>query len=107
MSDGFRISSVTIKETEDGGKIATAKIVGVGHEQATGLIAAIGSGVQIGAKDQRLAASLRSITFTAAKADGAQGTVSMKVVGPAELDEAMGKTVRVKALQMDLPETKP
>lgn len=99
---GFRVSRVTVKETEDGGKSGDATVVGVGFSHAAALIDNIGEGVELKAGDNRQRAVLRSITFKAGK-DGKPGTTTLKVTGAAELDDHIGRSVKVKALQMDLP----
>jgi len=101
---GFRVSRVTVKETEDGGKSGDATVVGIGHTQGAALIEAIGAGVELRSNggSRRQKATLRSITFKAGK-DGKPGSTTLKVTGAAELDDAIGSVVKVSALQMNLP----
>jgi hypothetical protein len=101
---GFRVSRVMVKETDDGGKTGDATIVGAGFTKGSALIDAIGEGVELRSHGdmRRQKATLRSITFKAGK-NGAPGTTTMKVTGAAELEEAIGTAVKVKALQMNLP----
>ena len=102
---GFRVSRVTVKETDDGGKSGDATVIGVGFTQAAGLIDVIGEGVELRAADNRQRAILRSITFKAGK-DGKPGTTTLKVMGGADLDGQIGRTVKVTALQMEMPGTR-
>jgi len=102
---GFRVSRVTVKETDDGGKSGDATVVGVGFTQASALIDNIGEGVELKAGQNRQRAVLRSITFKAGK-DGKPGTTTLKVTGASELEEHIGRAVKVLALQMDLPDAR-
>jgi hypothetical protein len=100
---GFRVSRVTVKETEDGGKSGDATVIGIGFTQGAALVGAIGEGVELASNggDRRQKATLRSITFKAGK-DGKPGSTTLKVTGAAELDDAIGSVVKVKPLQMSL-----
>ena len=102
---GFRVTRVMVKETDDGGKSGDATIVGAGFTQGSSLIESIGEGVELKSNGdmRRQKATLRSITFKAGK-NGSPGTTTMKVTGAAELEEAIGSSVNVKALQMNLPQ---
>ena len=102
----LRLTRATVKETADGGKTGDATIRGQGLEEALKLAPSIGQAIEIAAGEHRLAGHLRQITLKAGKDAGQPCAIALKISGPAELDELVGRPVRLRDLQLALSPVK-
>jgi hypothetical protein len=98
---GLRVSGCNVTEDAgDGSAKAEATIVGAAH----GMTRLVGSTIQIETMDglRRCAAQCRSVKIAEAKTEGLR-VVTIKATGGRELDQLVGRPVRLSKAQAELP----
>lgn len=97
QSLGLRVKSAAVKETEDGGTVATITIVG----RAKNLVKLVGEQVNVVSGGRKHHGQMASVTVKAGK-DGKR-EVTAKIGGARDMDSLVGLQVEIEEAEPNLP----